>query len=84
MSKVLLCIGCDDYQSLNKLSGAERDALAIRTALSTGPLSNINPADAYLLDSPARHQLEATLLDIQDRYDEIEFHALFAGHGGGQ
>ncbi|AUG07916.1 caspase family protein [Pseudomonas sp. S09G 359] len=83
MSKVLLCIGCDDYQSLNKLSGAERDALAIRTALSTGPLSNINPADAYLLDSPARHQLEATLLDIQDRYDEIEsFTLFFAGHGG--
>lgn len=83
MSKVLLCIGCDDYQSLNKLSGAERDALSIHTALSTGPLSNINPADAYLLDSPARHQLDATLLDIQDRYDEIEsFTIFFAGHGG--
>ncbi|QHC95911.1 peptidase C14 [Pseudomonas sp. R84] len=83
MSKVLLCIGCDDYQSLNKLSGAERDALAIHTALSTGSLSNINPADAYLLDSPARHQLDATLLDIQDRYDEIEsFTLFFAGHGG--
>lgn len=83
MSKVLLCIGCDDYQSLNKLSGAERDALSIHTALSTGPLSNINPADAYLLDSPARHQLDATLLDIQDRYDEIEsFTLFFAGHGG--
>ncbi|AYL15843.1 caspase family protein [Pseudomonas syringae] len=83
MSKVLLCIGCDDYQSLNKLSGAERDALAIHTALSTGPLSNIKPADAYLLDSPARHQLDATLLDIQDRYDEIEsFTLFFAGHGG--
>jgi hypothetical protein len=83
MSKVLLCIGCDDYQSLNKLSGAERDALAIHTALSTGPLSNIKPADAYLLDSPARHQLDATLLDIQDQYDEIEsFTLFFAGHGG--
>lgn len=83
MSKVLLCIGCDDYQSLDKLSGAERDALAIHTALSTGPLSNIKPADAYLLDSPARHQLDATLLDIQDRYDEIEsFTLFFAGHGG--
>lgn len=83
MSKVLLCIGCDDYQSLNKLSGAERDALAIHTALSTGPLSNIKPADAYLLDSPSRHQLDATLLDIQDRYDEIEsFTLFFAGHGG--
>lgn len=83
MSKVLLCIGCDDYQSLNKLSGAERDALSIHTALSTGPLSNINPADAYLLNSPPRHQLDATLLDIQDRYDEIEsFTLFFAGHGG--
>lgn len=26
MAKVLLCIGCDDYQSLKKLTGAERDA----------------------------------------------------------
>ncbi|WPO97518.1 caspase family protein [Pseudomonas sp. HR96] len=83
MSKVLLCIGCDDYQSLNKLSGAERDALSVHTALSTGALSNINPADAYLLDSPARHQLDATLLDIQDRYEDIEsFTLFFAGHGG--
>lgn len=83
MAKVLLCIGCDDYQSLNKLSGAERDARSIHTALSTGPLSSIQPADAYLLNSPARHQLDATLLDIQDRYDEVEsFTLFFAGHGG--
>ncbi|EJM56190.1 caspase family protein [Pseudomonas sp. GM48] len=83
MARVLLCIGCDAYQSLNKLSGAERDALSIRTALSTGPLSSIQPADAYLLHSPARHQLDATLLEIQDKYDEIEsFTLFFAGHGG--
>lgn len=83
MAKVLLCIGCDNYQFLSKLSGAERDALAIHTALSTGPLSVIQSADAYLLQSPARHQLDAVLLEIQDRYAEIEsFTLFFAGHGG--
>lgn len=60
MAKVLLCIGCDNYEALNKLSGAERDARHIHTVLSTGPLSSIQPADAYLLRSPARQQLDAT------------------------
>lgn len=84
-AKVLLCIGCDDYQSpsLQQLSGAERDALSIQTALSTGRSSLIQPEDAYLLNSPIRSQLEATLLEIQDRYQEIEsFTLFFAGHGG--
>ncbi|MFP3995126.1 caspase family protein [Pseudomonas capeferrum] len=83
MAKVLLCIGCDDYQSLKKLTGAERDAISIHAALCTGPMSNIQPVDTYLLKSPARHDLDATLLQIQDRYDEIEsFTLFFAGHGG--
>ncbi len=83
MTKVLLSIGCDDYQHLNKLTGAERDAFSIHTALSTGLLSSIKPADSYLLNSPTRHHLDAMLLDIQDRYDEVEsFTLFFAGHGG--
>ncbi|MEB0048263.1 MULTISPECIES: caspase family protein [unclassified Pseudomonas] len=82
-ARVLLCIGCDDYQSLNKLSGAERDALSMHTALSSGPLSRISQEDSYLLKSPSRSQLDEMLLGLQDRYDEIEsFTLFFAGHGG--
>ncbi|KPY29527.1 MULTISPECIES: caspase family protein [Pseudomonas] len=84
-AKVLLSIGCDNYRfpPLDPLSGAERDALSIFSALSTGSLSSIAPEDAYLLRSPGRGELDATLLQIQDRYDEIEsFTLFFAGHGG--
>lgn len=84
-ARVLLCIGCDNYQSpsLSQLSGAEHDALSIHSALSIGPLSRIQSEDAYLLRSPVRSQLDATLLEIQDKYDEIDsFTLFFAGHGG--
>ncbi|MNG13009.1 hypothetical protein D3C84_966600 [compost metagenome] len=55
----------------------------MHAALSTGPLSGIQPNDSYLLKSPSRSQLDAVLLGIQDKYDEIEsFTLFFAGHGG--
>ncbi len=81
-ARVLFSIGCDSYQHLNKLNGAEHDAGSIQRKLTSTELSCIRPEDSYLLRSPSRAQLDETLLELQDRYEEIEsFTLFFAGHG---
>lgn len=82
-ARVLLSIGCDDYQHMQKLGGAEVDASSIHKELTSGELSCIRPEDAYLLKSPTKDQLGGALLNLQDQYGEIEsFTIFFAGHGG--
>ena len=81
-ARVLLSIGCDAYLHLNRLNGAERDADSIQRELARSELSCIRPEDSYLLRSPSRARVEEVLLEIQDRYEEIEsFTIYFAGHG---
>lgn len=82
-SRVLLSIGCDQYQHMQNLRGAELDASLIHCALTSGGLSCISEEDSTLLRSPNREQLTSTLVDLQDRYPDIESLTIFfAGHGG--
>lgn len=81
-AKVLLCIGCDAYEHIGTLNGAERDAKAIQRALTASEWSCIPAQDALLLLSPSSADLDRTLVQLQDRYEQIEsFTIFFAGHG---
>ena len=82
-SRVLLSIGCDGYQHMNRLSGAILDAEAISQALTSGERSRIRAEDSYLLRSPTSTQIVEALALIQDTYRELESLTIFfAGHGG--
>lgn len=81
--KILLAVGCDEYQYLTSLSGAEKDAEQIFSELTSAPLSLIEKSDSILLLSPTRSELQKSLGELQDRYQEIEsLTVFFAGHGG--
>lgn len=81
-AKVLLCIGCDAYEHIGALNGAERDAQSIQHALTASEWSCISDQDAVLLLSPSRADLDRTLVELQDRYEQIESLTIFfAGHG---
>ncbi|MVW88583.1 caspase family protein [Pseudomonas sp. PB101] len=84
MSKrVLLSIGCNEYLSLGKLTGAEVDAKKIHSELTESTLSCIKPEHSFLVLSPSLNDIRATLEDLQDRFEEIESLTIFfAGHGG--
>ena len=82
-ARVLLSIGCDDYQYLKGLHGAVLDAEAMHQELAGSEYSRINDSDAYLLTSPSTADLVETLAAIQDKYPELESLTIFfAGHGG--
>lgn len=81
--RVLLSIGCNDYQSLGKLTGAEVDANRIHSELTTSTLSCIRPEHSFLVLSPSLNDIRAALEELQDRFKEIESLTIFfAGHGG--
>lgn len=81
-ARVLLCIGCDGYEHMDTLRGAESDAAAIRTALTTGELSCTSAEDSYLLLNPNRGDVENIFVELQDKYREIQSLTIyFAGHG---
>ncbi|GLO56328.1 hypothetical protein PPUJ20066_23640 [Pseudomonas putida] len=81
-ARILLCIGCDGYEHMETLYGAQSDATDIRDALVAGELSCIAQEDAYLLLNPAKGRVEQVLLELQDKYEEIQsFTIYFAGHG---
>jgi hypothetical protein len=81
--KILLGVGCDKYQYLPRLNGAEKDAEQIISELTKTPLSLIEGSDSILLLSPTRNEFQAALGALQDRHQEIEsLTVFFAGHGG--
>lgn len=83
MTALLLCIGCDDYQFLSKLNGAEKDARDVFSALTHGTNAVFSPDHSCLLPSPTLIQLRDTLSDLQDRLASATSLTLFfAGHGG--
>lgn len=81
--RVLLSIGCNEYQSLGKLSGGESDAKKIHLELTESKLGCIKPEHSFLVLSPTLNDVRATLEQLQDRFKEIESLTIFfAGHGG--
>ncbi|MBD9439412.1 caspase family protein [Pseudomonas sp. PDM04] len=81
--RVLLSIGCNDYQNMNKLAGAETDANNIHSELTASALSCIKPEHSLLVLSPSLNDIREALEELQDRFNEIESLTIFfAGHGG--
>jgi hypothetical protein len=80
--RVLLSIGCNVYDHLETLSGAERDADRVFRLL-TGPAGEYDPKSSILLLSPTlgefRESVGSTLFNTR-RIDVLTI--FFAGHGG--
>jgi hypothetical protein len=81
--KILMSVGCDKYQHLTALNGAEKDAEQMLSALTSSHLSLIEKCDSTLLLSPTRIEFQEALGELQDRHQEIDsLTVFFAGHGG--
>lgn len=80
--RALLAIGCDAYDHLNPLTGAEADAKAIFDALIKPEVGDYDAGRSQLLLSPTlqevRDSLTATLFGA-DTLDALTI--VFAGHG---
>src|SRR5262249_21009536 len=82
MPRLLVAVGCDQYEHLNRLSGAEADARAIFEIL-TGATGEYDRGESKLLLSPSLGELKETLNDTLFTNQPIEVLTLFfAGHGG--
>lgn len=84
MSKrILLAIGCDKYQHLDELSGAEIDSKNIFSALAEPPFGSYDTTRSRILLSPTLSEIKESLIKIL--FDEGPIDTLtifFAGHGG--
>jgi hypothetical protein len=80
MKSVLIVVGCDRYDALQPLTGAEADASKVFEAL-TAAGQRYAPADSQLLLSPSKADFERMLLEVgSGPIDVLTFY--FAGHGG--
>jgi len=80
MKSILLAVGCDRYDELEALSGAEADATKVFTALTSAG-QPYSAESSRLLLSPSKQELERVLLELgMGSIDVLTFY--FAGHGG--
>src|ERR1035437_7992216 len=78
---VLLCIGCDTYDFLSGLSGAERDAEDVSALLASQPDGYDSGASALLL-SPNLSSIQTALNAVLSSGANVDvFTFFFAGHG---
>jgi uncharacterized caspase-like protein len=82
MKRVLIAIGCDAYDHLSALHGAESDAIAI-SSLLVAPKGDYDPALSVLLLSPSVEEIMDALSALPFGTNDIEsLTFFFAGHGG--
>ncbi|WP_432258345.1 caspase family protein [Cupriavidus sp. TMH.W2] len=82
MTAMLLCVGCDEYEYIDRLQGAERDAREMYAALTSGPSAVFAPTHSVLLPSPTLQELRNTLSHMQDgTVRATTLTVFFAGHG---
>jgi hypothetical protein len=82
MKRVLIAIGCDAYDYLPALHGAESDAVAIKDTLAE-PKGDYDAASSVLLLSPSVDEIIGALSSLPFGADDIEsLTFFFAGHGG--
>lgn len=82
-NRVLLCIGCDDYDFLGKLGGAQEDAKNIYRLLRSSELGNYPEITSRLLLSPICADVDHALSELISVNEEIDTLTIFfAGHGG--
>ena len=81
--RVLLAIGCNEYDEANPLTGAVPDAERIFDALVSGNSRWYDIGRSRLLRSPTLEEARAVLRDMLFKGPAIEtFTFFFAGHGG--
>lgn len=81
--RVLLAIGCNDYDHEQALNGAEGDAQRIFDVLLRPEVGQYDPERSQLLLSPSIEQVRQTLRSVLFAAPNIEtFTFFFAGHGG--
>jgi hypothetical protein len=81
--RVLLAIGCNEYNEANPLAGAEPDARRIFDALVNAKSPWYDCGRSRMLRSPTLDEVRAVLRDMLFKGPEIEtFTFFFAGHGG--
>lgn len=81
--RVLLAIGCNEYNEAGPLTGAEPDAQRIFDALVSTKSPWYDGGRSRLLLSPTLNDVRAVLRDMLFEGPEIEtFTFFFAGHGG--
>jgi len=79
---VLLCVGCDKYESLRPLRGAEIDATRVFRTLTTVQGNAYSHARSRLLLSPHSFDITAALNELCPQDHDIDvFTLFFAGHG---
>ena len=81
--RVLLCVGCDDYENANQLNGAEQDATRVYEVLIKENIGEYDRDRSRLLLSPRVDEVRQavqTLLFSNGKIDTFTF--FFAGHGG--
>lgn len=81
--RVLLAIGCNEYNEASPLTGAEPDARRIFDALVNAKSPWYDCGRSRMLRSPTLDEVRAVLRDMLFKGPEIEtFTFFFAGHGG--
>lgn len=83
MSRVLLAIGCNQYDHLGPLGGAEHDAQQLFDALIKPEVGDYDPDTSRILLSPTADEVKGALKDILfggEKPDTLTI--TFAGHGG--
>lgn len=82
MSRALLAIGCNRYDHLKPLGGAENDAQQLFDALIKPEVGDYDPATSRLLLSPTQGEVRDALKDILFGGNTPEVLTIsFAGHG---
>lgn len=81
MKRILIAVGCDKYQHMPALGGAENDAVQLFTALANNHGAEYDASCSVLLKSPtlSELQLEISKIDLTEPIETITF--CFAGHG---
>jgi len=79
---VLLSIGCDQYDSLRPLAGAERDAQAMFETLRSSDF--YDESCSKLMCSPSKAEMEKAIASMLRGEPIHVFTFFFAGHAGGK
>jgi len=80
--RVLICVGCDNYQTLSNLNGAQEDAKNIYRLLTSPNHGNYPEASSRLLLSPTCAEVDAALSQLISTDGDVDTLTIFfAGHG---
>ncbi|MAQ65823.1 MAG: hypothetical protein CMN69_03915 [Sphingomonadaceae bacterium] len=80
--RCLIAIGCDRYERIGVLQGAETDAKRVYEALIPADVGDYDAAGSQLLLSPTLAEIRGALAEILAGGPIETFTLYFAGHGG--